>query len=54
MLKESKGRTFGISEYGAGASIHDHENHPKHPKTDGKWLTRKNGSRRFTKLSGLP
>lgn len=31
------GRAFGISEYGAGASIYQHELSPKQPKTTGVW-----------------
>jgi beta-galactosidase len=31
------GRSFGISEYGAGASIFQHEIDPKQPKTTGVW-----------------
>ncbi len=33
-----KNRAIGISEYGAGASIHQHDQHiTKAPKTDGQW-----------------
>jgi beta-galactosidase len=31
------GRSIGISEYGAGASIYEHELDPKQPKTTGVW-----------------
>lgn len=31
------GRAVGISEYGAGASIQQHELNPEQPKTDGHW-----------------
>jgi beta-galactosidase len=31
------GRAIGISEFGAGASIQDHETNPKQPKTDSHW-----------------
>lgn len=37
MLQESHDRPFGFSEWGAGASIKQHEIPPKHPKTDGPW-----------------
>jgi beta-galactosidase len=37
LRREASNRTFGISEYGAGASIHQHENDVKQPKADGKW-----------------
>ncbi len=28
---------FCVSEYGAGANVTQHEDNPKHPKTDGQW-----------------
>jgi beta-galactosidase len=28
---------FCVSEYGAGANVTQHEQNPKHPKTDGQW-----------------
>ncbi|GAA2833347.1 glycoside hydrolase family 2 TIM barrel-domain containing protein [Crossiella cryophila] len=31
------GRRISISEYGAGASVHQHEENPKPPVTTGKW-----------------
>jgi beta-galactosidase len=31
------GRSIGISEYGAGASIHQHERDPQQPKAEGHW-----------------
>jgi beta-galactosidase len=34
---EAGGRSFGISEYGAGASVNQHESDPKQPKTGGSW-----------------
>jgi beta-galactosidase len=34
---EIPARAFGISEYGAGASIFEHEIDPKQPKTTGVW-----------------
>ena len=37
MRQGSGGRSFGMSEYGAGASVYQHENHPAHPKTGGHW-----------------
>ncbi len=37
LRKEAGGRSFGISEFGAGASIHQHETNPKHPATTGRW-----------------
>ena len=30
-------RGVAVSEYGAGASIHNHEQNPKHPKHNGPW-----------------
>jgi len=36
-LHKDAGRSFGISEYGAGASIHQHEFNPKQPVTTSKW-----------------
>src|SRR5208337_3139912 len=30
-------RAFAISEYGAGASVYQHELDPKQPKTNGVW-----------------
>jgi len=35
--KEHPGRAFGLSEYGAGASIYQHEDNPAQPRTDGPW-----------------
>ncbi len=36
--KLGKGRAIGISEYGAGASVHQHDQHiTQAPKTDGPW-----------------
>ena len=32
---DALGRSFGISEYGAGASVNQHEPNPSHPKTGG-------------------
>lgn len=37
MKDEAAGRSFGISEYGAGASVKQHENNPKQPAPGGKW-----------------
>ncbi len=34
---EHPDRTIGLSEYGAGASIYQHEDNPKQPRTDGPW-----------------
>ncbi|MFI5387017.1 MAG: DUF4982 domain-containing protein, partial [Fimbriimonadales bacterium] len=37
LRKEAGGRSFGISEYGAGASVNQHEEDPKHPVTTSRW-----------------
>ena len=37
LRQQAGGRTFGMSEYGAGASVHQHENDPKQPKAASKW-----------------
>ena len=34
---EHPNRAIGLSEYGAGASIYQHEDNPKQPRTDGPW-----------------
>lgn len=34
---EHPDRAIGLSEYGAGASIYQHEENPKQPRTDGPW-----------------
>ncbi len=34
---EHPDRAIGLSEYGAGASIYQHEDNPKQPRTDGPW-----------------
>ncbi len=35
--KEHPGRAIGLSEYGAGGSIYQHEENPKQPKPGGPW-----------------
>ena len=37
LRREAQMRSFGISEYGAGASVNQHEANPKRPKTAGPW-----------------
>src|SRR5882724_3677394 len=37
LRSEFTGRPIGISEYGAGASVAQHENRPKHPKPASRW-----------------
>ena len=37
LRRKLPGTSVGIGEYGAGASIHQHEINPQQPKTDGPW-----------------
>ncbi|MHB8635410.1 MAG: glycoside hydrolase family 2 protein [Fimbriimonadaceae bacterium] len=37
LRQEAAMRSFGMSEYGAGASVHQHQANPPHPKTTSKW-----------------
>ena len=34
---DSRSGGFCVSEYGAGANVTQHEQNPKHPRTDGQW-----------------
>ena len=37
LRREALNRSFGISEYGAGGSVNQHELNPTHPKSGGPW-----------------